>query len=233
MAIGKALHPKAAPTYTCLLGWNTCHIRVLCRTKAFTAPCTAGLPWIFAGERYNLCPINLLPTFGCSVKSHALSCETKSGDSQVPEALAMFGPIDLPTTSTAMAYLPSKRKALKKAALVKSGLPLRHLELDRAVPMYKTNYRLCPVEVFGGHMVVSMRPYRLADLEGGLDGAKVLGITDLDETNPDFGGPTEIQDGEVAVYFGCGVTPQLSVMDSGISGEVSWSHAWTHADAGY
>ncbi len=47
---------------------NTCHIRVLYRTKAFTAPCTAGLPWIFAGERHNLCPINSLPTFGCSVR---------------------------------------------------------------------------------------------------------------------------------------------------------------------
>ncbi|KAK0435179.1 hypothetical protein EV421DRAFT_2022673 [Armillaria borealis] len=176
---------------------------------------------------------------------NALSCEAKPGDSQVPEALAADSDVrtDCPSYNIYRdgLFAEQKESIVKEwrndsiaffigcsysfeAALVKSGLPLGHLELDRAVPMYKTNYRLCPAGVFGGHMVVSMRSYRLADLERpvawGLDGAKSLGITDLDGTNPDFGDPTEIQDGEVAVYFGCGLTPQLSVMDRGISGEV-------------
>jgi uncharacterized protein YcsI (UPF0317 family) len=98
---------------------------------------------------------------------------------------------------------------------------------------------------FGGNMVVSMRPYPLALLPlvrettrpfvlahgepvaWGVDGARALGITDLDGTNPDFGDASEIREGEVAVYWGCGVTPQLSVMDSKIPGQVL-SHAPGH-----
>jgi len=92
--------------------------------------------------------------------------------------------------------------------------------------------------VFKGHMVVSMRPYPLSVLPRiqaitrpfllshgepvafGPAGALALGITDLDGTKPDFGDPSEIKEGEVAVYWGCGVTPQLSVMDSAIEGIV-------------
>ena len=87
-------------------------------------------------------------------------------------------------------------------------------------------------------MVVSMRPYPAALLERvraitrpfvrahgepvawGVEGARALGLTDLDGTKPDFGDPSEIREGEVAVYWGCGVTPQLSVMDSKIPGLV-------------
>jgi uncharacterized protein YcsI (UPF0317 family) len=52
-------------------------------------------------------------------------------------------------------------------------LPVRHIELDRNVPMYRTSLKLMPAggewsfapassltEVFEGNMVVSMRPYR-------------------------------------------------------------------------
>lgn len=67
------------------------------------------------------------------------------------------------------------------------------------------------------------RPFTLAHGEPvayGPSGAASLGIADLDGTNPDFGDPSEIREGEVAVYWGCGVTPQLSVMDSEIEGIV-------------
>jgi uncharacterized protein YcsI (UPF0317 family) len=87
-------------------------------------------------------------------------------------------------------------------------------------------------------MVVSMRPYPLTSLPlvrsitrpfvlahgepvaWGREGAKALGLVDLDGTNPDFGDPSEIREGEMAVYWGCGVTPQLAVMDSKIPGIV-------------
>jgi uncharacterized protein YcsI (UPF0317 family) len=39
-----------------------------------------------------------------------------------------------------------------------------------------------------------------------------LGITDLDR--PDFGDPVDIRDGEVPVFWACGVTPQAAVMAS-------------------
>jgi len=87
-------------------------------------------------------------------------------------------------------------------------------------------------------MVVSMRPYPLADLPlvrsitrpyflahgepvaWGKEGAASLGITDVNGTKPDFGDPSVIREGEIAVYWGCGITPQLAVMDSGIAGLV-------------
>ena len=65
------------------------------------------------------------------------------------------------------------------------------------------------------------RPFTLAHGEPvawGPEGARALGIADIDA--PDFGDPSEVREGEVAVFWGCGVTPQLAVMDSGIEGVV-------------
>ena len=45
-----------------------------------------------------------------------------------------------------------------EAALLKAGIPLRHLELGRIVPMYQTNRACQSVGSFRGPMVVSMRP---------------------------------------------------------------------------
>ena len=39
-----------------------------------------------------------------------------------------------------------------------------------------------------------------------------LGIMDIN--NPEFGDAPIIREGEVPVFWGCGVTPQLSVMES-------------------
>ncbi|MBO0878263.1 MAG: DUF1445 domain-containing protein, partial [Pseudonocardia sp.] len=39
-----------------------------------------------------------------------------------------------------------------------------------------------------------------------------LGIGDL--STPDFGDPVEIRDGEVPVFWACGVTPQAAIMAS-------------------
>ena len=77
-------------------------------------------------------------------------------------------------------------------------------------------------------MVVSMRPIpadRVAEsamITGrfpAVHGAPVhvgeprsLGIADL--SRPDFGDPVEIRDGEVPVFWACGVTPQAAVMAS-------------------
>ena len=42
--------------------------------------------------------------------------------------------------------------------------------------------------------------------------SEALGIADL--SRPDFGDPVEIRDGEVPVFWACGVTPQAAVMAS-------------------
>lgn len=52
----------------------------------------------------------------------------------------------------------------------------------------------------------------------GWDGAAALGITDVH--NPEYGDAPELRDGEVPVFWACGVTPQLVVMNSGVSGTI-------------
>ncbi|MBP2056515.1 uncharacterized protein YcsI (UPF0317 family) [Streptomyces griseochromogenes] len=113
-------------------------------------------------------------------------------------------------------------------ALAGAGVPIRHLEQGRNVPMYTTD-RLCrPAGRLRGPMVVSMRPVppgqvRTAIRESGLlpavHGGPVhcgdpgeLGIEDLGR--PDFGDPVEAAPGDVPVFWACGVTPQAAVMAS-------------------
>jgi uncharacterized protein YcsI (UPF0317 family) len=111
-------------------------------------------------------------------------------------------------------------------ALLKAGIPVRHVEQGCNVPMYRTNVACRPAGVFAGPMVVSMRPLTpdLADAAGRIcrrfplaHGAPVhvgdpaaLGIADL--ARPDFGDPVEVRPGEVPVFWACGVTPQAVAM---------------------
>ena len=107
-------------------------------------------------------------------------------------------------------------------ALMGAGIPVRHIEMDRTVPMYSSSLKLVPAGPFGGQMVVTMRPIaedRVADAwkissrfpqahgapvgEGPSEG---MGIADLQA--PDWGDPVPVQPGERPVYWACGVTPQ-------------------------
>ncbi len=94
-------------------------------------------------------------------------------------------------------------------ALAQAGLVARHYELDRNVPMYRTRVPLAPAGRLHGTMVVSMRPYRAADVERVRDvtrpyrvghGEPVawgdpaqLGIDDV--TRPDYGDPPVLRPG--------------------------------------
>jgi uncharacterized protein YcsI (UPF0317 family) len=109
--------------------------------------------------------------------------------------------------------------------LIAAGLIPRHIALGTNVPMYRTNRTCTPAGAFAGPLVVSMRPYRPRDLDlvmrisgeyPTMHGAPlhwgdpaVLGITDL--SRPDFGEPVPVDDGEVPVFWACGVTPQLAL----------------------
>ncbi len=46
-----------------------------------------------------------------------------------------------------------------EAALLRAGLPVRHLEEGCTVPMYRTNIATTPAGPFHGPLVVTMRPY--------------------------------------------------------------------------
>ena len=94
---------------------------------------------------------------------------------------------------------------------------------------------------FSGRMVVSMRPYlpsQIPEIQRitrpysqthgepvgwGAEGAKMLGIDDVEGQNPTWGDATVMKEGEVPVYWGCGVSPQQAVMDSKLPG-ISMCH---------
>ena len=113
-----------------------------------------------------------------------------------------------------------------ESALLQAGVPVRHIEQGRNVPMYRTNIPCRPAGAFHGPMVVSMRPLTPAQAVKAVEvcarfprahGVPVhfgdpaaVGIRDLD--NPDFGDPVEIRPGEVPVFWACGVTPQAVAM---------------------
>ncbi|RKU40267.1 hypothetical protein DL546_001860 [Coniochaeta pulveracea] len=132
-------------------------------------------------------------------------------------------------------------------ALSRAGLTPRHMLQGRNVPMYRTTLPLLPAGVFtGATYVVSMRPYRVSEIERvrevtrpfvqthgepiawGWDGAKMLGIKDI--TKPDWGEKSLALDGKsdfteedeeyVPVFFGCGVTPQNAVLMTALQGRV-------------
>jgi len=119
-----------------------------------------------------------------------------------------------------------------ESALAAAGLTPRHWEVGRNVPMYRTTQRLNPAGIFtSGNYVVSMRPYRKEDIAKvrkvtapyqsmhgepiawGYEGMSELGIVNLD--SPQWGDAPMIKDGEVPVFWGCGVTPQDVIMQAG------------------
>lgn len=124
--------------------------------------------------------------------------------------------------------------------LLESGIPIRYIEEGRNVSMYTTNIPCESAGIFQGPMVVSMRPMKpeeairavqITSRFPSVHGAPVhigdpaqIGITDIN--NPDFGDAVTIHEGEVPVFWGCGVTPQAAVMAS--KPELMITHAPGH-----
>ncbi len=127
-----------------------------------------------------------------------------------------------------------------ETALLKAGIPVRHIEENRNVPMYITNIDCIPSGSFHGSMVVSMRPIpqhqvvravqvtsRFPAVHGApihIGNPEKIGIMNIDK--PDFGDSVHIKDGEVPVFWACGVTPQAVAMKS--KPELMITHAPGH-----
>jgi uncharacterized protein YcsI (UPF0317 family) len=110
-------------------------------------------------------------------------------------------------------------------ALLDAGVPLRHVEQNRNVAMYRTDIATVPAGPFHGPMVVSMRPLKPADAIRAVQvtsrfpsvhGAPVhlgdpalIGIADI--TRPDYGDAVDVLPGELPVFWACGVTPQSAI----------------------
>lgn len=115
-----------------------------------------------------------------------------------------------------------------EAGLIEEGIEVRHLSAGTNVPMYRSGRACRSAGRLQSELVVSMRPIppdRVADAVRitarypSVHGAPVhigapefLGIKDL--SKPDFGDPVEVREGEIPVFWACGVTPQAAVMAS-------------------
>jgi uncharacterized protein YcsI (UPF0317 family) len=111
-------------------------------------------------------------------------------------------------------------------ALLRAKISIRHIEENKNVSMYITHIPCKSAGVFQGPMVVSMRPIapdqivkavqitsRYASVHGGpihIGDPLAIGIKDFKK--PDFGDPVTIKEGEIPVFWACGVTPQAVVM---------------------
>lgn len=106
--------------------------------------------------------------------------------------------------------------------------------------MYITNIDCVPAGIFNGKMVVSMRPLPYGEIvksvliSGSMPkvhGAPVhigdpavIGIKDIDK--PHFGDKVTIKEGEVPVFWPCGVTPQSVIMN--VKPKIVITHAPGH-----
>jgi uncharacterized protein YcsI (UPF0317 family) len=113
-------------------------------------------------------------------------------------------------------------------ALMEAGLRLRYVDEGSNVPMFRTSVDTTPAGRFRGKLVVTMRPFKPADAIRAIEitaryprvhGSPVhmgfpeqIGITNLGE--PWAGDATEVKEGEVPLFWACGITPQSVVLDA-------------------
>lgn len=226
-------------------------IRAACRRGDFAAP-TCGLALGFAQANLVVLPRSLAFDFLLFCRRNPKACPildvTDAGDPD-PRAIAPGADVrtDLPRyrvyRSGKLVEEPTDIQShwrddfvafligcsfTFEAALLRAGLPVRHLDEDRNVPMYRTTIACTPAGAFRGPMVVSMRPYRPSDAVRAVQitsrypevhGAPVhlgqpaqIGISAL--SRPDWGDSVTVRPDEIPVFWACGVTPQAVAIES-------------------
>ena len=109
--------------------------------------------------------------------------------------------------------------------LMREGIEVRHIAQGRNVPMFKTGIQTEKAGPFFGPMVCSMRPMTPENAKRAYDitvkmpnvhGAPVhmgdpaeIGVKDI--MQPDYGEAVDIYEGEIPVFWPCGVTPQAAI----------------------
>lgn len=115
-------------------------------------------------------------------------------------------------------------------ALAEAGLTPRNVEQGTNVSMYETDIATEATENFACNTVVSMRPYKSEDVDRVIEitksfskthGAPIhvgdpaaIGVKDINR--PNYGSPVTIEDDEVPVFWGCGVTTQVAVRNANL-----------------
>jgi uncharacterized protein YcsI (UPF0317 family) len=117
-----------------------------------------------------------------------------------------------------------------EAALAAAGIRLRHVELGIQGPLFRTNRPANAVGRFHGPLVVSMRPFAVADAPrvaaitarlpqshgAPLAGASAaaLGIADIER--PDWGEALAPEVDEIALFWPCGLTALAALQEANI-----------------
>lgn len=115
-----------------------------------------------------------------------------------------------------------------ETAMLKAGLPVRHIEEGKNVPMYRTQLDCISNSSFASSLVVSMRPLpaqqvaravevtsRYQRAHGGpvhIGNPSAIGIADLN--SPDYGDPVTVKADEIPVFWACGVTTQQAILNA-------------------
>mmetsp|Transcript_26504 Transcript_26504/g.57167 ORF Transcript_26504/g.57167 Transcript_26504/m.57167 type:complete len:395 (-) Transcript_26504:65-1249(-) len=122
-------------------------------------------------------------------------------------------------------------------ALLDAGIPLRSVEQNKNVPMYRTNIPCRSAGSLRGNVVVSMKPIRGMDIakeveitskyphaHGGPVCVGCPGAIGIDDVNaPEWGDSVDILPDEIPVFHMCGITPQAVLMESGVSFAITHS----------
>lgn len=116
-----------------------------------------------------------------------------------------------------------------EGSILANDIEIRHIADNHNVPMFDTNIACRPAGRFHGNMVVSMRPMspkdairsiqvttNIPDVHGAPvhigDPTEIGIMRSLSE--PNYGEASEVRDGEIPVFWACGVTPQAVAMAS-------------------
>lgn len=238
-------------------------IRQLCRAGKFDAP-TPGLAPGFVQANLVVLPYDLAFEFLLFCQRNPKPCPildiTEVGDPQ-PKLIAPGADLrtDLPryrifrhgelveeTTdirpfwrSDLVAFLIGCSFSFENAML-NIGLPVRHIEEGKNVPMYKTNINCISTKRFSSPLVVSMRPlppsqvvravevtsryYKAHGSPIHIGSPDAIGIFTLE--NLDYGDAVTLRDGEVPVFWACGVTTQTAILQA--KPEFAITHAPGH-----
>jgi uncharacterized protein YcsI (UPF0317 family) len=110
--------------------------------------------------------------------------------------------------------------------LMDAGLEVRNLTCGVNVPMFRTDIPTRPAGAFQGPLVVSMRPFspehaikaalvtaKLPDVHGApvhQGDPRRIGIQNLQA--PEYGDAVPVREGEIPVFWACGVTPQEALL---------------------
>ena len=114
-------------------------------------------------------------------------------------------------------------------ALAEAGVPMRHIEERKTVPMFRTGFETKPEREFSAMLVVSVRPIPTKQVTKQVDTVTELcrnypfahgppfhvghsgeiGMSNL--SRPDWGDPVEVHGGEITAFWACGVTTQAAL----------------------